>query len=346
MRPVLLVLRALGIGDLATVVPALRALRRAFPRHELVLATPAGLSPLVAAIGGVDRVFATRPWGREPIDDLGWVGRRPQVAVNLHGSGPASHRALLATDPVRFIGYAQPAAGWPGGPEWVEEQHEVDRWCHLLHEYGVPADRDDLALAPPAPVDGWCRAVVVHPGTGGPERRWPLERFAAVARRLADDGHRVLVSGSPGEAADAYAVAAAAGLSPRAVLAGRTDVGSLAALVAHAALLVSGDTGVAHLATAYRTRSVLLFGPMPPGRCGPPRDSRHTVLWRGPHGLGEIEVEDVYAAARGQFGPGAPIDRRRRTQSTQPFHGHGPRSTVRLFASSERAIRSSVLRCD
>lgn len=300
LRPILLGLRALGIGDLATVVPALRALRRAFPRHELVLATPAMLTPLVAATGAVDRVFATRSYVREPIDDLRWSGRRPDIAVNLHGAGPQSLRALLATEPKRYLGYGRPA-DWPDGPEWVDEEHEVDHWCRLLRHYGIPADRSDLALAPPGPVPRWVGAVVIHPGASGPERRWPVSRFAAVARRLAADGHRVLVSGSPGEAADAHALAAKAGLSPRAVLAGRTDVGSLAALIAHAGLVICGDTGVAHLATAYGTRSVLLFGPMTPRRWGPPPSSRHTVLWRGPHGLLQITVDDVHGAACAQL---------------------------------------------
>jgi ADP-heptose:LPS heptosyltransferase len=303
VKPVLLALRALGIGDLAAAVPALRALRRAFPLHELVLAAPAGLTPLVTATGAVDRVFATPSFVRVPVDDLGWSGPRPDIAVNLHGQGPQSHRALLATDPVRFIGYAQPAAGWAEGPAWIEDEHERARWCRLLHRHGIPADPDDLAMAAPPPVPEWTGAVVVHPGASGPERRWPVPRFAAVARRLAAAGYRVLVSGSPGEAAEAHALAAAAGLPPNAVLAGRTDLGALAALVAHARLLVSGDTGVAHLATAYGTRSVLLFGPVPPKQWGPPPGSgRHTVLWRGPHGLTEIGVDEVYAAARAQLG--------------------------------------------
>jgi ADP-heptose:LPS heptosyltransferase len=302
VKPVLLALRPLGIGDLATAVPALRALRRAFPRHELVLAAPAALTPLVTAIGGIDRTFPTRSYVRDPIDDLAWSARRPDIAVNLHGQGPQSHRALLATDPIRFIGYAQPAADWPDGPEWIDDEHERVRWCRLLHWHGIPADPDDLAIAAPAPVAEWAGAVVVHPGASGPERRWPVARFAAVARRLVAAGHRVIVSGSPGEAGDAYALATAAGLPPNAVLAGRTDLGALAALVAHARLVVCGDTGVAHLATAYGTRSVLLFGPVPPSRWGPPRGSgRHTVLWRGPHGLGEIGVNEVYATACAQL---------------------------------------------
>jgi ADP-heptose:LPS heptosyltransferase len=303
VKPVLLVLRALGIGDLAATVPALRALRRAFPRHELVLATPAALTPLVTATGAVDRVFATRSFVDEPVDDLGWSGPRPDIAVNLHGEGPQSHCALLATDPVRFIGYAQPAAGWPDGPEWTDDEHERSRWCRLLHWHGIPADPDDLAIAVPPPVPEWAGAVVVHPGASGPEKRWPVPRFAALAARLAASGHRILVSGSPGEAADAHALAAAAGLPPNAVLAGRTDIGALAALVAHARLLICGDTGVGHLATAYGTRSVLLFGPVPPKRWGPPPGSgRHTVLWRGPHGLAAIGVDEVYGAARAHLG--------------------------------------------
>lgn len=305
MRPVLLALRALGIGDFATAVPALRALRRAFPRHELVLATPAALTPLVAATGVVDRVFATAPYVRGPIDGLNWTGPRPAVAVNLHGKGPQSHRALLATDPVRFMGYAQPAAQWSEGPQWSDEEHEVEHWCRLLRWYGIRVDRTDaadLALDRPPPVPQWAGAVVVHPGASGPERRWPVARFAAVARRLAACGCRVLVSGSPGEASDAHQVAAGAGLPPSAVLAGRTDIGALAALVAHAELVICGDTGVAHLATAYGTRSVLLFGPMPPSRWGPPPgDPRHTVLWRGPRGLPGIGVDEVYAAVHAQL---------------------------------------------
>ncbi|CNG86795.1 transferase [Mycobacterium tuberculosis] len=62
----------------------------------------------------------------------------------------------------------------------------------------------------------------------------------------------------------------------------------MAALVAAARLVVCGDTGVAHLATAFRTPSVLLFGPTPPGRWGPPGRAEHRVLWAGrpgdPHG--------------------------------------------------------------
>jgi len=75
-------------------------------------------------------------------------------------------------------------------------------------------------------------------------------------------------------------VAHAAGLPSGSVVAGRTDLGDLADLVSRARTVVCGDTGVAHLATAYGTPSVVLFGPQPPSRWGPPEGGRHRALWR------------------------------------------------------------------
>jgi ADP-heptose:LPS heptosyltransferase len=95
-----------------------------------------------------------------------------------------------------------------------------------------------------------------------------------------------------------------------AVLAGRTDLLTLAATVARAGRVVSGDTGVAHLATAFGTPSVVLFGPTPPSEWGPPpQNGRHIALHTGgrgdPHAsepdpaLLRISVDDVLEALRG-----------------------------------------------
>src|SRR5207249_2796962 len=82
--------------DLLTCLPALRGLRAAFPRHELVLATPAVLAPLAIWSEAVDRVL--------PLEELAPLPAcRPEVAVNLHGCGPQSHRALLASGASRML---------------------------------------------------------------------------------------------------------------------------------------------------------------------------------------------------------------------------------------------------
>jgi ADP-heptose:LPS heptosyltransferase len=119
----------------------------------------------------------------------------------------------------------------------------------------------------------------------------------------------VLITGSPGERGLAEAVAQEARLPVDRVLAGRTDLGELCDLVAGAGLVVSGDTGIAHLASAYGTPSVVLFGSVPPSAWGPPPLPRHVALWAGrrgdPHGstvdpgLLRLSVDDVLAALDG-----------------------------------------------
>lgn len=306
---VTLVLRALGLGDLLTAVPALRALRRARPHDRIVLAAPGALAPLVEPLDAVDELLPTRGLGAlraPPGPD------RPDLAVNLHGRGPESIADLLATRPARLLSHRHPAFPAVDGPDWTGHTHEVHRWCALLDGYGIDADPDDLLLArpdTPAPVSG---AVVVHPGAASAARRWPARRFAAVARTLAADltDHtgpaRVVVTAGPGERELATTVAAGAGLGPDAVV--TTDLAATAALVADAALVICGDTGIGHLATAFGTPSVLLFGPTPPDRWGPPPRPRHRVLWAGttgdPHadtpdpGLLRLSVPRVVRTAR------------------------------------------------
>lgn len=313
--PRAVVLRALGLGDLLTAVPALRGLRRALPDHRIELAAPAALAPLVALSGAVDETvdvpsLVTLP---DPVPPLPARLHGAEVAVNLHGAGPQSHELLRAARPGRLMAFA--CRPFPDGPAWDPDEHEVVRWCRMLGAHGVPCDPHDLLLPRP---DGHEQhavrgAVVLHPGAASGARRWPVERFAAVARALAAAGERVLVTGSPAEADLAADLARRAGLPADACLAGRTDVLGLATVVADAACVVAGDTGVAHVATAMGTPSVLLFGPTPPTWWGPPigRDAdapRHVVLWAGrtgdPHadapdpGLLEITPEGVLDGVR------------------------------------------------
>jgi ADP-heptose:LPS heptosyltransferase len=307
-RPPVVVLRALGLGDLLTVVPALRALADAFPDHPLLLACPAALAPLARLSGAVDEVVPAARLG----DPLHRRLRRAAVAVNLHGRGPQSHRLLLAAAPQRLVGFAHAAVpASADGPRWRADEHEVARWCRLLTESGVPADEGRLDLDPPPgpPPAVAAGATLLHPGAGSPARRWPPERFAAVARAERANGRPVLISAGPREAALAHTVAEAAGLPAIAVHAGG-DVLALVRLVAAAGRVVCGDTGVAHLATALGTPSVVLFGPVSPARWGPPPGRPwHRALWAGrsgsPHGrvldpgLAALSVGQVLEALAG-----------------------------------------------
>ncbi|MDP9861517.1 hypothetical protein J2S55_000776 [Streptosporangium brasiliense] len=357
--PAVIVLRGLGLGDLLTAVPALRALRRACPGHRIVLAAPASLAPLVPLIGAVDGLLDVSGPGPLP------SGVSADIAVNLHGRGPQSIAALRRAGPGRLLTHAHPDFPDTRGPSWRGDAHEVRRWCDLLGWYGVAADPADLRLELPlswgsAPVttclgaadpareavpswepepvvagpgeagpgepasgrpgrsasgrmgrmgrsaSGRPGPVVVHPGAADPARRWPPERFALVAVALRQAGHGVVITGNAGERVLAERVASLARLPEACVLAGRTCLRELAALVAGARLVICGDTGVAHLASAFATPSVVLFGPVSPALWGPPHGP-HVALWAGrsgdPHGdlpdegLLEIGVLEVLDAA-------------------------------------------------
>lgn len=293
------------MGDLLTAVPALSALAAAFDSHRRFLAAPSALAPLVELVEGEWAVVDTAP-----LAPLHPSLEGADTAVNLHGKGPESHRLLLASKPERLLAFAHVRVPeTAAGPTWRPREHEVRRWCRLLAESGIPADPEALAVrTPPAePPPGSRGATLLHVGASSPARRWPPERFAAVAQAEREAGRSVVVTGGADDVEAATAIAGAADLSNDAILAGQTDLSRLAGLVAAAGRVVCGDTGVAHLATALSTPSVVLFGPTSPREWGPPPGRpRHRALWRGrrgdPHasrpdpGLLEVSVEDVVSA--------------------------------------------------
>ena len=296
--PLLVALRALKLGDLLTAVPALRALARAYPGHHRVLAGNAALASLVELTRAVHHVVDTGE-----LAPLAPELHGADVAVNLHGRGPQSTAVLEEARPRRIIAF-----GAPGCTQWRPGEHERHRWCRLLSEAGVPADPDDFRLAPPdreaPPVARG--ATVVHPGASTGARRWPEERWAAVAAAEAGSGRPVVVTGSAVERPLAEQVAASAGLPASSVLAGRTDLLDVLAVVDAAERVVCGDTGVAHVATALAAPSVVIFGPTSPAEWGPPTSGPHQALWAGQTGdalaeepfpgLLDVSVADVLAA--------------------------------------------------
>jgi ADP-heptose:LPS heptosyltransferase len=297
-RPTALVLRALGLGDFLTGLPALALLRNALPEHRVVLAAPREFAPLVALAGAADELVH----GHElsPLVDPPY---EPELAIDLHGNGPASRQMLLDCAPQRLIGYEY------GGLRWRANEHEVARWCRLVVEGlalppGTQYPSVVGAVPEPPGVDMPSGLTLLHCGAKSAARRWPAERFAALAILLRSRGHDVAITAGPAERPVARAIGAAA----KAPVFDDLSLLELLALVSRARLVVSGDTGVGHVATNYATPSVLLFGPVSPQVWGPPPNARHQVLWRGsgdgdPHAdrpdaaLLAITVHETMAAA-------------------------------------------------
>jgi ADP-heptose:LPS heptosyltransferase len=318
------VFRALKLGDLLVAVPALRAVRAALPGAEVVLVG------LPWARGFADR-FAHLLDGFRPFP--GWPGlpeREPQLdrvpgflagmqaegfdlAIQLHGSGPGVNELCALFGARRTAGFYLPGGHRPD-PDlflpWPDRGLELRRLLALTTFLGFPPRGEHLEF--PLRAADFAAAglepggyVCVHPGASVPERRWPADRFAAVADALAARGLRVVLTGTAGERGLTAAVAAATA-APALDLAGRTDLGSTAALLARARLLVCNDTGVSHLAAAVRAPSVVVSTGDNPARWAPPDAARHRVLCRPGGWPGVPEV--VAAAADLLAGFPAPSD--------------------------------------
>lgn len=295
-RPTALALRALYLGDAITGLPALRMLRTALPEHHIVLAAPAMAGAIARLAGVVDDVTPALE-----LEPLTGAPRCAEYGVDLHGNGPASRRLIEETGAQHVVAYHA------GEHIWRSPEHEVQRWCRLVAEaFHIAPPWPEVAgsLPEPAPIPGFRRRTVLHPGAKSAARRWPADRFAVVARELRRRGHDVLVTGSPPERELVRSVGASAAVEVTTDL----PLASLLSVIAHARLVVCGDTGIAHVASVYGTRSVVLFGPTAPALWGPPPSVRHVVLWHGdgrpgnPHGtrpdpaLLDITTSEVLAA--------------------------------------------------
>lgn len=277
------VLRANALGDFVVALPALESIRAAYPDAELVLiGAPWHKELLADRAGPIDRVLVAPacPGIRDPVpDDPVPADRLPEfleqargesfdVALQLHGGGRNSNplvsrlgarvTAGLRTDDAEPLDRNLP---------YHYYQPEVFRYLEVAELVGAPAvtHRPRLALRGVdvqeaqrvAPV-GPARRVVIHPGATDPRRRWPVERFAALAQILAAQGLDVVVTGTRTENELVCRVCEQAETGVRPLVDALT-LGGLAALLARATLVVSNDTGPLHLAAAVGTPIVGLF---------------------------------------------------------------------------------------
>jgi ADP-heptose:LPS heptosyltransferase len=156
-----------------------------------------------------------------------------------------------------------------------ETRHVVDINLGLLGMLGIdaparefPIEAIDSGTARIAREQTGGRYALLNPGAAWPNKRWPPERLAAIARELfARHGLKSVVLWGPGE--EALASAVAAGANGAAVVSPRTNIADVVALARGAAVMVSGDTGPTHIAAAVGTPIVGIYGPTRPARNGP-----------------------------------------------------------------------------
>jgi heptosyltransferase-2 len=280
------------LGDTVMALPALAALRARWP--EARIAVVGRWAPLLLGQGVAD-LLLDHPRARAGRRALARVisTQRPDAVVLLPNSLSAA-LAARAWRARRVVGYATDArARWltDALPLPAPRLHQVDeylalaaalgaaavtdvpRWRHRAR--GAPAIADDhaaevdaLLLTALGPA-GRGPLVGLHLGaTGGSAKRWPAARFAALADRLAAGGVRAILLGSPSDTPDADEIAQLSA-TPPASLVGRDRPALLPELLRRLDCLVSGDTGVAHLAAAVGAATVTLFGPTEPAMTAP-----------------------------------------------------------------------------
>ena len=275
----IVVLRGGGLGDLIFAVPAMAALKAAYPASRItLLGTPIHKALLGAVETPVDEVvvlpFAegVRP-GEEDAGELDRFfadmrARHFDVAVQLHGGGRYSNPFLLRLGARHTVGTrTADAASLERTVPYLYYQHEPLRALEVAGFAGAfPVDLEArLEPSPPAAPsqvdggDGDQPLVVIHPGATDPRRRWPAAKFAELAAACAADGSRVVIIGDSSEQELAAEVASRAASAAVHSAAGELEMAGLVALLAEAGVVVANDSGPRHLAQALGVPTVGIF---------------------------------------------------------------------------------------
>jgi heptosyltransferase-1 len=328
------------MGDILHALPAVTALRQAHPEWVIDWVVEPRWRALLAAEGSAERGSAqplvdrlhlapTKDWRRAPlspktISEIKALRRALRAGgydavLDLQGAIRSAVVGRMAGSP-RLIGEAEPRERIA---RLLFTERVSTRGAHVIEqdvELASAVAGDTLSPAAPwLPVDAaaeaWAghflpasstrRAVLISPGAGWGAKRWPPERYGAVAKGLADRGLHVLVNAGPGEEALAEAIVHGSGGAAAQL---NCSLAQLIALTRRIALCIGGDTGPLHLACALGRPVVGIYGPTDPSRNGPfatrfrvlrsPESRRdHTRRATPEAGLLTIQPEDVLRAA-------------------------------------------------
>lgn len=299
----IIIFRALQLGDMLCSIPAVRALRSAFPHaHITLLGLPWAASLTVRYPQYFDAFIPFPGWPglpEQPVD----VGAIPpflevmqanqyDLALQMQGNGSIVNPMVALFGARYTAGFRRKEDGCPDAGlflEYPEEIPEIERHLQLMQYLGIPAqgkhlefhvtakdlaDYDQLGLHLQA--KGY---ICVHPGSRGSWRQWPPQLFANMADEFAEKGYQIVLTGSLSEQPLTAEVASLM-RHPAINTAGQTTLGSLAVLFLHARALLSNCTGVSHLAAALETPSVVISMDGEPNRWAPLNKELHyTIDW-------------------------------------------------------------------
>lgn len=299
----IIVFRALQLGDMLCTVPAIRALRHAYPKAEIT--------------------FAGMPWGKsftqrfskyfddfihfpgypglpeqafEPADFTAFLtevqARKFDLAIQMQGNGSVVNPMVELFGARYTAGYKIEGHYAPNNGLFMPypyHGHEIERHIQLMEFLDIPSQGIDLEF-PLTSADEEAftelaldiepgKYICVHPGSRGAWRQWPVQHFAALANYCAAQGYKVVLTGTKDEAGIIEDVLSH--MQHDAInTAGKTSMGAVGVLIKNAALLISNCTGVSHMASAFKTPSIVISMDGEPHRWGPlDTDVHRTIDW-------------------------------------------------------------------
>ena len=331
MPPQFLIVRLGSLGDIIHGIPVAATLRESFPHCGIDWLVDARQREILDLVPILDRRIVVEPSVRGFFDAIRTLRvRRYDAAIDLQGLWKS---AILArgSGALRVIGFPSAHLREPGARMFYSETcgvvsgpHVIQKNLSLLRTLGLDSSKFVVKFpfeVPVSPVvaevyrrlglrDG-DRFGLINPGAAWPNKRWPPEHFGQLAAAIAKRHNlRSAVLWGPGEESLAAGVVATS--DGTAVATPKTRIADLLALARAARLMIAGDTGPLHIASAIGTSVVALFGPTDPSRNGPWASSDMSLskygdcschyerrCRRGSLCLQEITPEDVlYAVGR------------------------------------------------
>lgn len=306
----ILVIKLVGLGDTVLMLTPVARLHRHFPQSRITaLVTP--LSEGILSVQPyVDETIVYDVFG----GDRGLLGllriirllraRKFDCVIDFEQHFQLTSIIAYLTRAPRRLGFyfgRSPRKGIFTNPVCFDpERHMVDSYMRLLEPLGICADRVEelerifIPDEDAWPVEAWLRErgigpddilVGVHPGSGprAPAKRWGVEKYAEIIRRLRREyDARIVVTGSPGERELAERIIGLAGREGVHNASGDFNIRQTTALLKNCRLFISNDTGPMHMAAALGRPTIGIFGPETPVRYGPVGKSS-TAVYRAIH---------------------------------------------------------------
>lgn len=296
------VFRALQLGDMLCAVPALRALRSAYPDAEI---TMIGLPWQAAFVerfsdyldnfihfpgypGLPEQEFNRENWPAfvDKINDQNF-----DLMIQMQGNGNIVNSMLKEFFPVVLAGFHSEGNRLDTDLflEYPEGISEIERHLALTNHLGIVSLGNELEfpiyqleienlVSLNLPIQKK-QYVCVHPGSRGSWRQWPISFFAKIADEVSSFGFDIVITGTKDESAITKEVLGQ--MKSKAIdLAGKTGLGEAGQLIKDAAMLISNCTGVSHMAAATETPSIVISMDGEPERWGPLNKQLHrTIDW-------------------------------------------------------------------